>query len=255
MNAVEQLSSAFGLAFLRYLPAVALPALTPLRWAPPLVRIVLTAGLAWLTVLSLSQDGLSTVGSGDFNWIAAAVGELSVGLAFGLVLMIPMAALNLAGWVLDIQAGLSAGTLFNPGAQGDMQSLIGTAIGLLATVLFFVLDLHLEFYKAIIASARVLPLGRMGADFSLDALLGLIGNGFLLGLAVVMPVVVALFAVDVGVGYASRAMPQANVFFLVLPMKIAVALLLMVIVLPFIPALIERLFLDSFQRLPSLIGA
>lgn len=251
---MEQLAAALGLAFLRYLPAIALPALTPLRWAPPLVRVVLAAGLAWLTVLSMSPASLAAIGAGTFSWITAAVGELALGLAFGLVLMIPMAALNLAGWVLDIQAGLSAGTLFNPGAQGDMQSLIGTAIGLLATVLFFLLDLHLEFYKAIVASSRVLPLGRMGAHFNLEAFLSLVGNGFLLGLAVVMPVVVALFAVDVGVGYASRAMPQANVFFLVLPLKIAVALLLMVVVLPFVPALIQRLFLDSFGRLPALIG-
>src|SRR5690606_38120622 len=38
---IERFAGLLVLAFLRYLPAVALPALTPMRWAPPMVRIVL----------------------------------------------------------------------------------------------------------------------------------------------------------------------------------------------------------------------
>lgn len=255
MGAIESLAAVFGLAFLRYLPPIALPAFTPLRWAPPLVRIVLALGLAWLTVLALPAPAMSAVQAPGFNWVAAAVGELSVGLVFGLVLMLPQAALHTAGWLVDVQAGLSAATLFNPGAQGEAQSMIGAALGLLGTVLFFVLDLHLELYQALVASSMVLPLGQGGLRLDASAFFGLIGSSFLLGLAVVMPVVVGLFAVDVGVAYATRAMPQANVYFLVLPLKIIVALLLMVVVLPFVPALLQRLYQDAFARVPTLLGA
>lgn len=255
MSRIELLAAAFGLAFLRYLPPIALPAFTPLRWAPPLIRTVLAIGLAWLTVLALPQQALDAIGGSKFNWMLAVVGELTIGLAFGAVLMFPQAALNFAGWLVDVQAGLSAATLFNPGGQGEAQSMIGAAIGLLATVLFFLLDLHLELYRALVASSVVLPLGQGGARIDADIFFGLLGNSFLLGLMVVMPVVVGLFAVDIGVAYATRSMPQANVYFLVLPLKIVVALLLMVAVLPFVPALLQRLYQDAFSRVPVLLGA
>jgi len=254
MTRIELLAAVFGLALLRYLPVIALPALTPLRWAPPLLRLVLAIGLAWLTVLALPEAAVQAVGGESFSWVLAAMGELSVGLAFGAVLVFPQAALNTAGWLVDVQAGLSAGTLFNPGGQGDVQSMIGVALGLLATILFFLLDLHLELYRALVASTQVIPVGRAGLHLDAPAFLALVGNSFLLGMAVVLPIVVGIFAVDVGVAYATRSMPQANVYFLVLPLKIVVALLLMVATLPFVPAMIQRLYQDAFQRVPALLG-
>lgn len=252
MDSIERLAGLFALAFLRYLPPIALPALTPMRWAPPMVRIVLALALAWLTVLAMPAE--SEVLRGPVNWIAAAIGELSIGMVFGLVLLVPQAALHMSGWLVDVQAGLSAATLFNPGAQGEMQSMLGSAVMLLATVLFFTLDLHLDLYRALVASARVLPLGQVGVRLDLSAFLGLLGSSFVLGLMVVTPVMLGLFAVDVGVAYATRSMPQANVYFLVLPFKIAVALLLMVATLPFMPALMGRLYRDAFARVPELLG-
>jgi flagellar biosynthetic protein FliR len=255
MSRIELLVAAFGLASLRYLPPIALPAFTPLRWAPPLIRSILAIGLAWLTVLALPQQALEAIATPGFNWVLAALGELAIGLAFGAVLMFPQAALNFAGWLVDVQAGLGAATLFNPGGQGEAQSMIGAALGLLATVLFFLLDLHLELYRALVASSVVLPLGHAGVRLDAGIFLGLLGSSFLLGLMVVLPVVAGLFAVDVGVAYATRSMPQANVYFLVLPLKIIVALLLMIAVLPFVPALLQRLYQDAFARVPVLLGA
>ena len=255
MDVIERFAAMLALAFLRYLPPIVLPALTPMRWAPALVRIVIALGLAWLTVLATPLDSVAGARMDGMHWVVAAMGELTIGFAFGLVVMVPQAALHMSGWLIDIQAGLSAATLFNPGAQGDAQSMLGTALALLATVLFFTLDLHLELYRTLVASTQVLPLGQMGVRPDANGLFGLLGSSFLLALMVVAPVMLGLFAVDVGVAYASRSMPQANVYFLVLPLKIVVALLLLVATLPFVPAMIERVFRDAFARVPSMLGA
>ena len=253
MDPVTTLASTFALACLRYLPPVVLPGLSPLRWAPAFVRIVLMLALAWLTVLAM--PALPTPGDNAVAWAVAGAGELLVGLVFGLVVALPQAALHTMGWVLDVQAGFGAATLFNPGSQNEEQSLLGTALVLLATVLFFVLDLHLDLYRMLVASTRVLPVGQTAAHLSPDGLFGLLGGSFVLALAVAAPVLLALFAVDLGVAYASRAMPQANVYFLALPLKVVVAWLLLVATLPFMPALFERLFRDAFARAPALLGA
>jgi flagellar biosynthesis protein FliR len=188
------------------------------------------------------------------GWITAALGELLIGMVFGLVVMIPQAALHTTGWMIDIQAGLGAATLFNPGGQGDPQSLLGTALMLLGTVLFFTMDLHLELYRGLVASTQVLPVGGMGARPSAEGFFGLIGSSFVLAMMVAAPVIVGLFAVDAGVGYATRSMPQANVFFLALPLKVLVATLLMVASLRYAPALMLRLYQDAFARVPEMLG-
>lgn len=252
---IERFASVMALAFLRYLPAVALPAVSPLRWAPGMVRIVLALGLAWLTVLAMPAAQWTKVSHQPLGWIAAALSELTIGLVFGLAIQVPQAALHFSGWLVDVQAGLSAVTLFNPGAEGDMQSPIGSALTMVGTVLFFMLDLHLDFYRMLVASVQVLPVGQGGAHLDMNGLFGLIGSSFLLGLMVVAPVMLGLFAVDVGVAYASRSMPQANIYFLVLPLKIMIALLLLAATLPLVPMLLGRLYHDAFNRVPTLLGA
>lgn len=252
---MERLAIMFGLAFLRYLPAVVLPALSPLRWAPAQIRITLAIGMAWLTVLATPEIAQNRISAEASAWVPAIFHELVIGLVFGLVVMLPQAALHTAGWLVDIQAGLSAATLFNPGTQGDAQSVLGSALAMLGVVLFFTLNLHVDLYQALVASVHVIPLGGRQGDLAAGPFMDLVGSSFLLGLIVVAPVALGLFAVDVGVAYATRSMPQANVYFLVLPLKIAMALFLLVVSLPFAPVLMERLFRDAFARIPGMLGA
>lgn len=259
MDRIEDMAALLALAFLRYVPAVVLPGFSPLRWAPALVRIVFAMALAWLTVLALPDSAMSSgvfslEARGAAGWITAALGELAIGMVFGLVVMIPQAALHTSGWLIDIQAGLGAATLFNPGGQGDPQSLLGTALMLLGTVMFFTLDMHLELYRGLVASTQVLPIGGLGMRPSAEGFFGLIGSSFLLGLMVALPVLLGLFAIDVGVAYATRSMPQANVFFLALPLKVLAAILLLVVSLRYAPALMLRLYQDAFSRVPAMMG-
>jgi flagellar biosynthesis protein FliR len=255
MPQIEHTASLLALAFLRYVPAVMLPGLSPLRWAPALVRIVLALGLAWLTVLASPDTAYSQVPQSAGAWIIAAFGELAVGIVFGLAVMIPQAALHTSGWLMDIQAGLGASTLFDPGGQGDPQSLLGTALMLIGTVLFFTMDLHLDLYRGLVASGELLPIGGLGVRPDAEAFFSLIGSSFLLAMMVAMPVVLGMFAVDIGVAYATRSMPQANVFFLALPLKVLAAMLLFAASLRYVPALLLRLYQDAFARVPAILGA
>lgn len=254
MDAAQNLAATFVLAFLRYLPAVVLAALTPLRWTPAMLRIVLAMALAWMTVQAMPEAAIQPGQHGALGWTIAAMGELMIGLSFGLAVMAPQAALHMSGWLIDVQAGMSAAVLFNPGAQGDMQSLLGTALMLLGTVLFFTLDLHLDLYRLLATSTQIIPVGQAGGRLDLGGFLGLLGSSFLLGLMIVAPVVLGLLAVDTAVAYATRSMPQANVYFLALPLKVIVALLLLVATLPFVPALFERMYRDAFARVPQMLG-
>lgn len=255
MDALAAFAVLFILASLRYLPLLILPALSPLAWAPVQLRIVLMLAFAWLTVLSLPDGQHMPLQTAPLALVLPALGELLIGTVFGLAFMVPRAALHTSGWLVDMQAGLGAAVLFNPSSGSDTESLMGHALMLAATVLFFVLDLHLQLFRAIAASLHWLPLGQAGLHVDPEAFLAMLGMAFTAGLMVVAPVVVGLFCVDLAVGYASRSMPQANIYFLALPLKVAVAMGLMALTLAYSPRLMGRLFHGAYGQLPAVLGA
>jgi flagellar biosynthesis protein FliR len=254
MNEIEVLIALFAFASLRYLPVLAIPALSPLSWAPGTVRLTLLFCLSWLTVLSSPTMTPQAYWQNPVGLMLACGSELLIGLTFGLAILLPQAAIGMSARLADTQAGLSAASLFNPSGQHEPESMFGTIVLLAATVLFFTLDLHLLLFQALTASVRVMPLGMMALHLDMDAFMAMVGTSFMLGVAVVAPVILGLFAVDVGVAYATRSMPQANVYFLALPLKVAIALLLLAMTLAFAPTLIGRLYQDAFTRLPAVFG-
>jgi flagellar biosynthesis protein FliR len=246
MKGLELAVAAWLLAALRFTPVLLMPAFTPFSWAPLHVRAILLLALSWLLA------GIAAPAVLPGNLALAACAELLLGGCYGLAVMLPMASLGFSARLLDVQAGLASANLFNPALQGT-DSLLGTALSLGATLVFFALGFHLLLLRQLVATVRWVPLGAAVHAPSLPALLGLLGSQFLLGLMVVLPVVLGLFAVDMVVAFASRAMPQANIYFLSLPLKVAAVLLLLAGSLRLAPALMGRLFADGLAGAQSMI--
>lgn len=254
MGPLETFAALLVFALLRYVPVMAIPALSPLAWAPGIVRTVLLLALSLLTVVSAPAMVAPAHWANPVGLVLAGVGELLIGLTFSLTIVLPQAALGMSARLADTQAGLSAAALFNPGGQHEPESMLGTVMLLAATVLFFTLDLHLALFRMLVASVQAMPLGALALRLDLDAFLAMLGAAFLLGLAVMAPLILGLFVVDIGVAYATRSMPQANVYFLALPLKVAVAFVLLALTLAYAPALVGRLYLDAFARIPAVFG-
>ncbi len=235
------------LASLRFAPLFMVPSVTPFAWAPAQVRSVLVLALGAAVVSAMPHA--APVAS--MAW--AATGELVIGGCLALAVLIPMAALGNAAKLLDVQAGLASASLFNPALQGN-DSIFGTFFSLAGTQVFFALGFDLLVLRALVASARLAPVGAAARLPDADAVLAMVGVQFLLGLMVIAPVVLGLFAIDLAVAYASRSMPQANVYFLALPVKVGVAFLLLATTVNTMPALIGRLFADALERSRGAVG-
>jgi flagellar biosynthetic protein FliR len=65
-------------------------------------------------------------------------------------------------------------------------------------------------------------------------------------LMVSAPTMLGLFAIDLAVAYASRSMPQANMYFVALPIKVMAGFVLLAGSLRYAPPLIERMYRDAF---------
>lgn len=248
MNPAVMLAVMGGvLAILRFAPLLLLPGATPFGWAPLHVRIILLLLLSGLLATTAPLVAMPA------NLMAAAVGEALVGACYGLAVMLPMAAIGLSARMLDIQAGLAAASLFNPSLQTN-DTTLGSAMSMATTFVFFALGFHLLILRSLMASARWVPLGAVARMPSPGPLFAMLGSQFLLGIMVVLPVILGLFAVDIFVAIASRSMPQANIYFLALPMKVAVVLVLLAGSLRLAPALMDRLFRDALGHAAAMVG-
>src|SRR5687767_5906176 len=126
MSALETFAALLVFASLRYAPVLAVPALSPMAWAPGLVRVALVLALAWLTVLSMPVIAAPSAWTHPVGLLVACLSELLIGLTFGLAILLPQAGIGMAARLADTQAGLSAATVFNPGGQHEPESLLGS---------------------------------------------------------------------------------------------------------------------------------
>lgn len=250
MAGLELTRTCFLLATARFLPVLAVPALTPFAFVPVFVRLALLLALALLTAgVAPVHAGLAGMDQPIVLGMAL-LGEMAMGLTLALAVMLPGAAIGMAAKVVDVQSGASAVSIFNPAVR-TMESMTGTAMQWVVSLVFFSLGLHLFLLRWVLASTHFAPLGSAVLAITPGTFVGLLGSQFLLGLAVVAPVILGLFGVDLAVAYASRSMPQANIYFVALPLKIAAAFLLLAADLRYAPELIGRVFTQAFGAIST----
>ncbi|MDR3443752.1 flagellar biosynthetic protein FliR [Dyella sp.] len=244
----------FLLAMARFSPLLMVPALGPLAWVPGYVRVIMLTALSVIALGSADMHAIQAhVTESPWLFGLAMAGESLVGLTFALATVLPMAALGFAARMVDMQSGVAAASVLNPSTR-TTESLFGTVIQWSGMVVFFALGLHVVLLRGLVSSMQLVPIGSGSVVVSPGTFLGLLSTQFLLGLMVLLPVILGLFAIDLGTAYASRSMPQANIYFVALPLKLLAGFTLLAATLSFAPPLIERLFRNAFAALPMMGG-
>lgn len=198
---------------------------------PALIRIVLILLLAWVLfpIHGLSAPSVAV----EVPALVVALGsELLVGLAVGLVAALFFAAFQMAGSLIGTQMGFGSVTLFDPLNQ-DNFAVVDQFYALLGGLIFLVINGHHQVVLAFDRTFRAIPLGATIQAEAVALPLGqLMSEVFLAALQLALPVLVALLLTEVAFGLVARAIPQANVFFLGLPVRILLGLLVLSLALP-----------------------
>jgi flagellar biosynthesis protein FliR len=234
-----------ALLTLRLTFAIALsPAFAAYR-VPVLVRVALVLVLAALACAQRPPAQAAVAAAGDLARVIPAAGaEVIAGALLGLGAHVVLAALSLAGRLLDVQTGFGIGSIFDP-VSGAGTSVLGALVGLLGVTLFIAADAHLVLADLVARSIEVYPLGTWPVlEDPIRPLLAA-GSLFTLGLALAAPVAAALVFTDVAVGAVSRNVPQLNVLVLAMPLKIVVAYAMLALTLGGWGALV----VPAFERL------
>lgn len=229
------LQGSFGMAVLLVAARLApLFFLTPLDFVgrlPGRIRLMIILALSLFLVVALGlADALVVPGStGVLAFMLLT--EVSVGLVLSLGLHALVGLYLLAGRIMDLQTGLGAAAVFNP-AAASQDALLGTLLVVLGTTLFFVLDMHHHLIALLVAVFGHLPPGTFWPVWPVETVVAHYGWMFSFAVVMAAPILVGQLLVDVAVGLTGRNMPQFNVYFVMLPLKIAFSLGLLALCMP-----------------------
>jgi flagellar biosynthesis protein FliR len=235
------LQSAWLLA-LRLGPLFVVAPVLGLGQVPVRLRVLLAFALVVVLLPTLAAAGGAAPmrPMGPERLMVAALGETVLGAALAFGLIATFAAFQFGGRVLDIQIGFGVATLFDPSTR-NQAPLLGTAFNLLAITLFFAADGHHAIVRALAESLTRVPLGSGIAALDVGAISAQFGAMFSAGLALVAPAVISLLLLDMAFAVAARTMPQMNIFFVSMPLKVVVGLAVMALSMrEFSPLLQQR---------------
>lgn len=175
------------------------------------------------------------------NPVKAVFEAIFIGMAIGLSARIILGAIEMASQWISLQMGLGVAAIFNP-QFGEILSPISLFYTFLSMGLFFLLDMHHYFIEGIVRSFDVHQLHYNTIYASVMKL-----NSFLfpIALKIAAPIFLVQILVNLGMGFLSRAIPQANMFFVSMPLLIFIGIVFMMLSLPLVFMIITKSFLHT----------
>jgi flagellar biosynthetic protein FliR len=153
------------------------------------------------------------------------VGEALIGAAIGLAVGLIFAAVDVGAELAGLQMGYGIATVFDP-TSGRQISLIGQLYGIVALLIFFVVDGHHLLLYALVESFRLVPsLTFYPSGDLVDGLMRLASGMFVTGVQVAAPVVAAMLLASAALGILGRVVPQMNVLLMSFPITMGLGLL------------------------------
>jgi flagellar biosynthesis protein FliR len=183
---------------------------------------------------------------------AALIGELAVGLIYGLILALLNEMLLFAGEIAGLQFSFSAVNLLDP-TSSIQTPLMGDLFQLMGTLVLIAAGLDRILLTSLVRSFRAVPLGTYAIQpITSHAIVESAGGIFLAAVELAAPVLAATMLVEITVALLSRLSPQLPVMSLTVPMKTLVGFAVLTGSLALWPRFIEARFaglLDMAERL------
>jgi flagellar biosynthetic protein FliR len=177
---------------------------------PPMVKIALSLALIFILAPLAPVPVTLSIFSGA--GALAAVQEVLIGVAIGMIMQLAFEALAFAGQSISTTMGLGFATLVDP-QHGAQTPVLGQLFTMFGTLTYLALNGHLALIGALAVSYKTLPIG--GANIDKNLLISIATWGarvFETGLLVALPAVIALVIVNLALGVVTRAAPQLNLF-------------------------------------------
>ncbi|MGI6662971.1 MAG: flagellar biosynthetic protein FliR [Bacillota bacterium] len=221
------------------------------RFIPPAVKVGLSLTVSFLLMPVVETPPMSE----SYAQVAVMLlGEIFYGLFIGFMAAALLAAVDVAGQVVDVQMGFGLSNVLDP-EQGLSSPLMGIFKYLLITLIFMMLDGHHLIIRALSKSFDIMPAGRVTLTaFWAQLSVTTVAQMLLIGIVLSIPIWAAMLITDVSLGVVARAVPQMNVFVIGLPVKTLVGFLILSASIGFYGVFTEEIATTLRNLLESLLG-
>lgn len=228
-----------------------------MRGVPAQFKVGIAAFLAFVAVSTLPIEETILL---DSSYILLIIKELATGLALGFTAALVLYTVQIAGAFIDFQMGFSMANVLDP-QTGAQVPIIGHFKYMMALLFLLTVNGHHLMLDGVMRSLRIFPVERLAVSVNAEDIAqfmtSLFAEMFLIALQIALPIVGALFLVDIALGILAKTVPQLNIFAVGLPLKIFVGFIMLFLSMPVFFYILQILFeklLVSMAQLISLLG-
>ncbi|HHX64927.1 MAG TPA: hypothetical protein GX702_08590 [Chloroflexi bacterium] len=223
----------FFLVFVRVLGIIMTAPVLGTSLYPSMVRVGLAVALAGL--LAPMQEVPAEAVSAATLAMSTTL-ETLTGLLIGFTSSLIFYALQMGVSFLGLQSGFRGASGVNPALaqiMGQQGSSLETIYTLLIPLVFLIIDGHHWLIAGMQRSFEVVAIGQLNlGPVVLERLIEMSGLLFRTALVFAFPILCTLLLVDLALAIVARAVPQIQVFFVGLPLKMGLSMVAVVIALP-----------------------
>jgi flagellar biosynthetic protein FliR len=186
---------------------------------------------------------------------SALIGELAVGLVYGLTLALLSEMLLFAGQIAGLQFSFSLVNLMDP-ASNIQTPLMGELFQLMGTLVVIAAGLDRILLASMVRSFRAAPLGTFAVvPVTTLTIVRAAGGIFLAGVELAAPLLAATMLVEIAVSLLGKISPQLPVMNLTVPLKTITGFFILTGALALWPRFIEARFAGLLDMAERLIAA
>ncbi|MEI1279119.1 flagellar biosynthetic protein FliR [Leptospira venezuelensis] len=185
----------------------------------------------------------------DYGLVVMA--EVLIGILMGFLVSLVFSSFQMAGEFFNVQLGFGYAEILDPISQTSLP-VISTLKNMLGMLLFLSLGAYRFLFESLVYSfekVQVLKLVPEIQDGLYKAMEEAVGAMFLVAFKISLPILGVLFLVTVSEALMGKAAPQLNILQLSFPIKIAIGLVVMILIVPFLITQMDNAFQLSFEKM------
>ncbi len=221
---------------------------------PVQIKIYLSLAITVMLFSVIPAEGAFVSASdGGVFLVMAILLEMLVGIALGLVGQLVFAGLEMAGMLISLNTALSFANMVDTMTQ-KQSAIISNLFTLIAVLVFLSIDGDKVYISALAKSFEVVPVNEAAIHLAGPYMLEVATYLFVIGVQITTPFIIVIFLLDVSLAIFARIMPQANMMFIALPIKVGVGIALLMLAIPYLPTAFEMMFLHLYDFIAEIIG-
>ena len=218
-----------------------------------LVPVSLRGALAFfMSVLFFYTLPQTPLALNTTDFLLACGMELLFGFLASIVLQIIFATISFAGDSISFSMGLTMASAYDP-ATGSQKPIVGQVLAMLALLIALQSNFHHAIFSFVAQSLNTIPLGHFHPDSNiLEAILKHFSVLFSVGFAMAFPLLGMILLTDIVFGLIMKTHPQFNLLAIGFPVKIALAFVALMVIIPSIMQQLLHHLKLSFEILQKL---